>query len=153
MKYIINTILFCMILFTGELYAQMSETDVRKSIANDWIQQPVSSTVGESISGKCEGGKSYSFAASGKVDIHECHKGRLRTQQQTWALKASEKGEWQLTIGSTSFELGMKSQPGKETLLLTPKSTEGDAGIEQRTVKLYRLVPAPPGKEVSEIEN
>ena len=153
MKYFLNIILLCLVPFMGELYAQMPEADVRKTLIHEWIQQPVSTAVGESASGKCDGGKSYKFAATGKVDIHECHNGYMRTLQQSWTLKASEKGDWQLTVGSTSFELGMKSQPGKETLLLTPKSTEGDAGIEQRTVKLYRLVPAPPGKEVSEIEN
>ena len=153
MKYIINTILFCVILFTGELFAQMSEVDVRKAIANEWIHQPVSTAAGESASGKCDGGKSYKFATTGKVEIQECNKGYMRTLQQSWTLKAVDHGGWLLTVDSSIYRLEFLAQTGKETIKLTPISNEVEGAIQRPVVKLYRLVAAPVGKEVEEIEN
>lgn len=128
----------CGILIVNAQTSSPSQSDIESFVAHEWIHTPVSASLDQFASGKCEGGKSFIFTPEGTVEVKECIQSRMRSVHHDWTLSQSEYGDWQITIGEILYQLETHSSPGKDKLILSAIEAQTDA---LTSISLYRLTP------------
>lgn len=147
MKYYIITFA---IFFSSALFAQDTQAEIERFLTKDWIHTPTSSSVDQSINGKCEKGKMYHFKSNGILEIQTCIQERMRTSTHNWTLVKSEYGDWLVQMDSGPYTLEMKSANGKETLVLVPELKKEETENQRTNIELYRLKPLPETEDTIE---